>query len=138
MKHSQIFIVLLLSLASMPSFGKIAVIVHPSNIADLKPLEVRQIFLGKTRTFPNGAPAQAFDADDNNPAKAIFAEQVLHKSLSSLNSYWSRMLFSSKGKPPATLSQEKIKQTVASNKHAIAYIDSSAIDSSVKVLFLAP
>lgn len=138
MKHSKLILCLILSLATMPSFAKIAVIVHPSNTAQLNANEVRQIFLGKTRTFPNGSKVQPFDTKDESATKKIFTEQVLHKNLSSLNSYWSRMLFSSKGKPPKTLNEEKIKAMVASNKNAIAYIQAGAVDNSVKVLFTAP
>lgn len=122
----------------MPSLAKIAVIVHPSNPANLNANQVRQIFLGKTNTFPGGQKAQPFDTKDESRIKMIFTEQVLHKSLSSLNSYWSRMLFSSKGKPPTTLNENKIKAMVAANKNAIAYIQVGAVDSSVRVLFTAP
>lgn len=137
MRQLQITLCLLLSLAATPCLGEVAVIVHPSNTLQLNANEVRQIFLGKTHTFPNGKKAEPFDTEGESNTKVIFTKQVLHKSLSSLNSYWSRMLFSSKGKPPKTFSEDKIKAVVASNKNAIAYIQASAADNSVRVLFTA-
>ena len=125
-------------LLSHASFADIAVIVNPNNSSQLSPAEVRQIFLGKTHAFPNGQKAAPFDLPDGEPGKALFAEQVLRKSISSLNSYWSRMLFSSKGSPPAAVSANKTLQTVAKNKNAIAYIDTQQVDASVKVLFTIP
>lgn len=128
------FAFLLFLLGSQACWADIAVIVHPSNNSTPSLAEVRQIFLGKSHSFPNGSKAQPYDLPDNNPNKAIFAEQVLRKSISSLNSYWSRMLFSSKGTPPSIISPEKALQTVANNRAAIAYVDSTQVDASVKVL----
>lgn len=125
-------------LLSHTSFADIAVVIHPSNTNQLSHAEVRQIFLGKTHAFPNGQKAMPYDLPDSEPGKALFAEQVLRKSISSLNSYWSRMLFSSKGSPPTTLSTSKALKAVAANKNAIAYIDAEQVNNSVKVLFTVP
>ena len=49
------------------------------------------------------------------------------------------MLFSSKAKPPKVLADaEEVKAMIAKNPHAIAYIDSSDVDASIKVVFTAP
>lgn len=134
----NIFSLLFILSISQLCLAEIAVIVNPNNNNQLSKLEVRQIFLGKTHAFPNGLEATPLDLPDGDPNKTLFAENVLRKSVSSLNSYWSRMLFSSKGKPPQTMSVDAAKKAVASNKTAIAYIDKSEIDSTVKVLFTVP
>lgn len=130
--------VTLFLLLSQTCLADIAVIVNPSNTNQLTPAEVRQIFLGKTHAFPNGQKVVPYDLPDSEPGKEVFAEQVLRKSISSLNSYWSRMLFSSKGNPPAIVTTDKALQTVAANKNAIAYIDTQHVNNNVKVLFTVP
>jgi len=61
---------------------------------------------------------------------------VTGKSDSQLQAYWSRLVFTGKGKPPKTIgSSALIKSQVASRANAIAYIDSSEVDDSVKVVF---
>ena len=127
----------LLSLGvAVPASADIAVIVNPANESAIDQAGVRKIFLGKTKTFPNGQAANVYDLTDDDNKKAEFSEKVLRKSLASLNSYWSRMIFSSKGKPPTAVTAEKAKEAVANNTDAIAYIDSKDVDSSVKVLFV--
>lgn len=118
--------------------AKLAVIVNPANSFDLEAVEVRKLFLKKTKTLPNGLEAIPIDLPDSNPNKALFSKLVLRKSEASLNSYWSRMLFSSKGQPPKKMQPEEIKAFVASNKQAIAYIDTQFVDGSVKVILTVP
>lgn len=134
-----VFIIALLSLGVvLPSQAGIAIIVNPKNTNAIDINDVRKIFLGKTKVFPNGQEATPLDLLDTSAEKEEFSNEVLRKSTASLNSYWSRMLFSSKGKPPRSLDSDQVKQAVAENKDAIGYINSSDVDSSVKVLFSVP
>lgn len=123
-------------LFSSLSFGATAIIVHPDNTNELKANDVRKIFLGKSKSFSNGDMATPIDLPDNNSNYPIFLKKVLRKSTSSLNAYWSRMMFSSKGLPPKTMKEVEAKAEVANNKNAIAYISQSNVDSSVKVILL--
>ncbi|NRB41106.1 MAG: phosphate ABC transporter substrate-binding protein [Pseudomonadales bacterium] len=117
------------------AFADIAIVVHPSNTEAADANKIRRIFLGKTKAFSNGEKVQTFDLPKGDKAREVFREEVLRKSESRLNSYWARMLFSSKAQPPKELSgPDEIKEIVASNVNAISYLDSVDVDASVRVI----
>lgn len=131
------FIVLLLTtLFSFSTFADIAVIVNKDNTNDISSSDVRKIFLQKIRYTPDGTKVKRYNYTGNEAATRLFNSKVLKKDGSRLNSYWARMLFSSKGAPPKDFdSADEIKQRVASNKSALSFINVSDVDDSVKVLF---
>ena len=134
-----LFSALLTTGFSVPAFAAVAVIVHPDNGNTLNATQVRKIYLGKARAFPDGTDVSPIDQDTDSADRAIFIKLVLKKDEGNLNSYWARMLFSSKGKPPRVVSDtEAMKKYISSNKDAIGYIDASKVDSSVKVILLVP
>ena len=113
----------------------VAIITHPDNANTPKQDEVRRIFLGKTKTFNNGQKAVPADLTDSSQARTTFLKKVLRKSESSLNSYWARMLFSSKGKPPRQFNDATAVQVwVSKTPGAIAYIDAKDLDPAVRVI----
>jgi ABC-type phosphate transport system substrate-binding protein len=127
----------ILLLLALPTFADVAVIINPDNPAQLNEKQVRSIFLSKTKFYPNGEEVRVYSLTSEQPATEVFNQKVLRKSQNSLNSYWARMLFSSKGYPPYELGgNETMRQQVANNKAAIGYIDSKFVDGSVKVLFV--
>ncbi len=131
----SVLTVLLGLVVSFPALAGISVIVNPENNVELTAKEVRAIYLAKTNAFPSGEKVQPLDVNNNDDIKHKFSKDVLRKSPSSLNSYWSRMIFSAKGTPPQSLSMSAVKAKVANDKSAIGYIDSSLVDSSVKVVY---
>ncbi len=133
MRNILKILILCLPLSAM---AEVAVIVHSDNVNAIDEVEIRKIFMGKVKSMPNGEKPKVFALPDNDPVSEEFRDKVLKKSLSRMNSYWARMLFSSKGKPPKVLEDaDAIKQEVASNPAAIAYIDSDDVDASVRVIF---
>lgn len=132
-----IIISLLLSTCAMMSLNAVAsivVIFHPSNTNNVDAKQIRSMYLAKTHVFPDGEKVTPLDVADESEVKKIFSKKVLRKSPSSLNSYWSRMIFSAKGKPPKALSMSGVKARVAIDKNAMGYIDSELVDDSVKVI----
>ena len=122
-------------LLSVSASASVAVIVNPDNKSQLESSQIRKVFLGKSKVFPNGVKSEAADLPVGNAARADLLAKVIRKSEPNLNSYWSRMLFSSKGKPPRVLdTPDAMKQWVSSTPNAIGYIDSKDVDSSVRVI----
>ncbi|NRB39715.1 MAG: phosphate ABC transporter substrate-binding protein [Pseudomonadales bacterium] len=122
---------------SMPLAAATAVIVHPQNTNTLDADDIRKIFLGKIKTFPNGKKVLPFDLRETQPGRQAFREKVLRKSEIRLNAYWARMLFSSKAQPPAILKDsDEAKAMVQNTPHAIAYIREALVDKTVKVVML--
>lgn len=127
---------LLISLVSSLASAEIAVIVNSSNPNNnLDQATVGKIFLGKSKSFPDGSQAVPIDQDEGSAARDSFNSTVLGKSSSQLKSYWSRLIFTGKGTPPKQSGNDAaVKKLVADNPNIIGYVDSSAVDSSVKVV----
>lgn len=130
-----------LALLTMPllsplTHAEVAVIVSASNSnANMSDKDIAKLFLGKSKSFPDGSQAIPVDQNAGSAARSSFQDKVLGKSDSQLKSYWSRLIFTGKGTPPKESGDDAaIKSLVASNPNTIGYIDASAVDDSVKVL----
>ena len=120
-------------------FAQVAVVVNPkSSLATMTADQVSGIFLGKSNTLPSGATAAPTDLPDSSPTHELFYTKVTGKSSAQVKAAWSRLVFSGKATPPKELaSSADVKKFVAANPDAIGYIEKSAVDSSVKVVFSA-
>ncbi|MDH5445327.1 MAG: phosphate ABC transporter substrate-binding protein [Gammaproteobacteria bacterium] len=114
----------------------VSVIVNKSYRGGSVPMsDIKRIYLGKKRSLPGGYTVRPVDQQTNSPAYRTFYRKVVSKSASQLKSYWSKMIFSGKGRPPKTVgSDNQIKDWVRNNPGAIGYVSSSAVDSTVKVI----
>ena len=107
---------------------------HDSKFNSISKVELRKLFLGKSKALPDGSKAKLFEPVEGE-SRSIFLKDVLRKNESRLSSYWSRMMFSGKGTPPKPVNTEaEIITLVAATKHAISYVESSLVSSSVKVV----
>ncbi len=136
MKFKQTLLALLLSIAAVSALAETSVIVSNSNSnGGIDKSTVSKIFLGKSKSFPDGSQAIPIDQDDSSPVRETFNSSLLGKSASQLKSYWSRLIFTGKGTPPKQSGDDAgVKALVANNPNMIGYIDSSAVDASVKVV----
>jgi ABC-type phosphate transport system substrate-binding protein len=130
------FCVSLLLLSSQLASAETAVIVSKSNTnASIDGDVISRMFLGKTSKFPDGGQAVPIDQNDGTPARDAFNDSILGKNSSQLKAYWSRLIFTGKGTPPKQAGDDAaVKALVAANPNMIGYIDSSAVDDSVKVV----
>jgi len=96
---------------------------------------VKKLFLGKRQSFPNGQKATPVNHAIGSPDRKEFFDSVLVMDESTHKRHWSRMRSTGKGTSPTELSSyEDILHWVAENPDGIAYVDSRAVNSSVKVL----
>ena len=90
---------------------------------------VRSIYLGESRSLT--PVAQAVGSID----RQAFLDGVVEMNESRFKRHWSKLIFSGRGRPPNNLSSQKaVLSWVASNPRAIGYVDSTLVDSSVKVV----
>lgn len=122
------------------AYAEIALIGHTGNPEkSLTSEQVKQIFLGKTGTFPAGHKAMPVDQKDGSSLRTEFYMKITQKDPSEIKSYWSKLIFSGKGTPPQALdSDADIKAWVAKNPAGLGYIDSKLVDGSVKLLLTVP
>ncbi|MCU4675653.1 phosphate ABC transporter substrate-binding protein [Catenovulum sp. 2E275] len=133
-KIFKVFLLISVFICSQ-SFAEIAVVVHPSNTAEISADDIERIFLGKKKTFSSGETAVPINLNESNSTRDGFNEKALNKSSSQLKAYWSKLVFTGKGTPPKEVdSAQEVIKLVSSNPNMIGYVDSSNIDSSVKVI----
>ena len=128
-----------LCIGSAGAFAQVAVVVNPkSPLATMTADQVSGIFLGKSNTLPSGGTAAPTDLPESAATRDLFYTKVTGKSAAQVKAAWSRLVFSGKATPPKELaSSAEMKKFVASNPDAIGYIEKSAVDGSVKVVFSA-
>lgn len=120
--------------------AEVAVIVHPSSgVTSLTDDDVSRLFLGKLNSFPGGGAAVPINQDEGSPVRDKFNEAVCKKNASQYKAYWSQLVFTGKGSPPKDAGKDAaVKALIAANPNMIGYIDSSAVDASVKVVYKIP
>lgn len=121
------------------AFAQVAVVVGAkSEVGNLTSEQVSSIYLGKTDKFPNGSTALPLDQTAGSAIRGLFYDKVTGKSEAQVKAAWSRLVFSGKGTPPKEIAgSADVKKLVGSNPNTIGYIEKSAVDSSVKVVFSA-
>lgn len=114
--------------------AEVVVVVHPSNPAgSMSAEQVADVFLGKSTAL---APV---DLPESSAIRGEFYQKVTGKDAAQVKAVWTRLIFTGKATPPKEVgSSADVKKTVASEPKAIGYIEKSAADSSVKVVFTAP
>jgi len=125
---------------SLTSIAETVVVVHPSNNESALGIKVvKKLFLVKTSSFPGGGKATPADQPEGSGIRSSFYKNVAGKNDAQMKSYWSKMIFSGKASPPIIVNDDAaIKSWVASNPNGIGYIDSSQVDTSVKVVLSIP
>ena len=136
-KWVYIFSCLLLLLLCRTAAAELVIIVHPENpIASLTKIEVKKIFLLKTKGFSDGSIAKPVELD-KGPTRSEFLKTILQKEESKLSSYRARLMFSGKANPPQKFSNPaSLIKVIASNKNAIGFIDIDSITDSVKIILI--
>ncbi|GEK09088.1 type 2 periplasmic-binding domain-containing protein [Pseudoalteromonas peptidolytica] len=126
---------LLALLCSSYSTLAVDVIVNPANNSALDENEIKQIFIGKAKSFSDGSKALPITQVDGSSVTDEFNEKVLNKSSSQLKAYWSKLVFTGKGTPPKEAADDaEVIKLVASNPNLIGFVSSGAADGSVKVV----
>ena len=120
---------------SIAQAGSVVVVGKGSPIAASSEDDVVKAFLGKKKDL-GGVSVIPVDQGEGNPARNDFYSAVVKKSEAQLKSYWSRLIFTGKGQAPQVVGGDsEVKNLVASNPNIIGYIDESAVDGTVKVIY---
>jgi len=116
----------------------VVVVSAKSGIGSMSADQVSQIFLGKSTTFPNGGTAVPIDQSLGAVARDEFYTKVTGKDASQIKAYWAKRIVTGTWIAiKAVTNDAAVKSELANTPGAIAYIEKSSVDSSVKVV-LAP
>ncbi len=92
--------------------------------------QLSDVYLGRTQTLV------PYDLPESSAVRTDFYKKLTGKDPAQIKALWSRLTFTGKGQPPKELGDAAaVKKAVAADPKAIGYIEKSAVDSSVKVLF---
>jgi hypothetical protein len=110
--------------------AELVVIVNPkSPAATMSADEVANVYLGKDRSF------MPIDLPESATARADFYKKVAGKDTAQVKALWARLAFTGKGLPPKEVaSASDVLKFVAGNDNAIAYVEKSDVNASVKTV----
>jgi len=117
----------------VPAMAEVVVVVNPKAAeASMTKDQVAQFFLGKSSAMT------PVDQPDSAPVRAEFYKKVTDKDASQVKALWSKLVFTGKATMPKEAGDSAaVKKAVAADPKAIGYIEKSAVDASVKVIYSA-
>ena len=118
----------------------IVVVVNASSgVEALSRNEVINIFLGSFRQMPSGQTAVPVDLPKGNPTRAEFYRLLVGKNPAEINTYWSRIVFSGKTRPP--VQAERVEDAVSmvhNSASAVTYLERSKVSGRLRIVFELP
>ena len=119
--------------ATVPALAEVVVVVNPKAAeASMTKEQVAQFFLGKSTAMT------PIDQPEDAPVRAEFYKKVTDKDASQAKALWSKLVFTGKASMPKEVANSAaVKSAVAANPKAIGYMEKSAVDGSVKVVYTA-
>ncbi len=107
--------------------GEIVVIVNPA-AAPISKEQIADLYLGRS------GDRTPIDQAVGSGIYVEFYKKVTGRDIAQVKAIWSRILFTGRGIPPKQLlDSAAVKKAVAANPKAVGYIETSAVDSSVKI-----
>lgn len=133
--------ILLLSMVyTQAGAAQVVVIVHPDNpLSTLTRSQLVDIYMGRSMNFPHGEKALPIDLSSSSKIRESYYQMLIHKSISQVNAFWARLMFSGRATPPQVLPDNaSVIDEVMNNPSAIAYIDIQYLNDDVKVVYRLP
>jgi ABC-type phosphate transport system substrate-binding protein len=114
----------------------VAVVSFKNPITTLSKSQIVDVFLGKRTRYPDGTLAVPIDQTEGTTAREEFYSRLAAMSAAQLKAFWSKIIFTGRGRPPlAVATSLETKKLLLATPNAIAYIDQSMVDSSLRVVF---
>jgi ABC-type phosphate transport system substrate-binding protein len=134
--HARLMLGLSLLLAAALARADVVPVVSArSAVMTLSRNEVADIFLGRRARYPNGSSAVPIDQSEGSQARTEFYNRFADMTPAQLKAFWAKVIFTGRGQPPQTAASARAaRKLVAANQAAIAYIDRSLVDSSVRIV----
>lgn len=128
-------------LAILPHFAlsqTVVVVSKESKIQSLEAQQVANIFLARTRQFPNGEKATPIELKDLS-LRNEFYQDIAGKSSKQLHAYWTTLVFTGKGKPPKGFkNSDALQQKLLSQPGMITYLPVEQVTDDMKIVYSFP
>lgn len=126
-----------LLIASQSVFAELVIVVNPANTNAIDAKQIKRIFLGKDKKFPDGSESIPVNQLQESTLRQEFDESVLGRSSSQVSAYWSKLVFTGKGIPPKEVTSDaQVIDLVSKNPSVIGYVNKSSVNDSVKTVAL--
>lgn len=112
----------------------VAVVVNTANaLEELSTDKLRRLYLGQTKTFPNGGHARLAR---HTPSVPVFDRVALGLSPEIVRSRWMAMLFRGEATtlPSELASADDVKRFVREHPDAIGFLPAGQVDGTVKAI----
>jgi ABC-type phosphate transport system substrate-binding protein len=118
---------------ALPAMAEVVVVVNPKAAeSSMTKEQVAQFFLGKSSSMT------PVDQPESAAIRGEFYKKVTDKDASQVKALWSKLVFTGKATMPKEVGDSAaVKKAVAADPKAIGYIEKSAVDGSVKVIYTA-
>jgi hypothetical protein len=119
----------------MRASEKFVVIVNKENNQVVELALVSRIYMGTSRSWPDGTGAIAYDLPEEDDVRIAFSRDFLNRTVANMRIVWSQNIFSGRAIPPKKLNSDlEVKNSVVAHKNAVGYIRASQVDDSVRVI----
>lgn len=116
--------------------SEIAIIANPGvSISEINESDATKLWMGKVKKISGSGKLSVVDATAGSKSYLAFYSKIANKKPRQLKIYWGKMMFSGKVFPPRKLySDEDIVKWVSKTPGALGYVNSQALNDSVKIL----
>lgn len=130
------FFILVLLLSSVAARAEIVVVVAKNSVINtLDEQYVANIFLARTKQYPNGEKAIPVEIKGSD-MRTGFYQTISGKTPTQLNAYWTTLVFTGKGKPPIGLTDPmELEQRLITRPGTITYLSADDVTDNMKVVY---
>lgn len=130
-----ICLVLLAGVAVADPPDELVVVAHPDvPIEALDLRELRRIYLGKTTRWSGGQTIRPVVLDQAEVFD-LFVDEMLDRTAENFTTYWKRMVFTGKGRPPRSFATvDEVTFYVGNNPGAIGFLPADSARPGVKLV----
>jgi ABC-type phosphate transport system substrate-binding protein len=118
------------------SMADIVVVANKDNqVEALTKKQIIDIYMGRKSTFPNGEVVLPIDQEADSTTRKLFYQNLVNKTVSEINAYWARLLFSGRATPPRPVNNgSSVINIIKNNKSAIGYVQLEDVTDDVRVI----
>ena len=121
------------------ALADLAIIANKEFTGDLSQRDIKMLYLGKAQHLADKSilTLQPVNLPFSDAQRIQFDKSVLGKTEANLRTYWARMIFTSRSRPPRELtSSADVVQHVSEKPNTIGYIDAKQLTEDVRVLLI--
>jgi ABC-type phosphate transport system substrate-binding protein len=127
-------VLLLLCIACRANADWLVVVGAESPIDKLSAKQVADIFLARTRSLDAVGRVTPLQLGDDE--RYDFYQRISSKTPAQINSYWTALIFTGKGKPPKVLRDRgQWLDTLSHDPGAISFLDAGQLNPALKVVY---